>query len=399
MITTVRLIWLLNYITTASVSAAVITPGLPAIAHSFHLNSGSIQWMISAFLGGYVIGQLIYGPLANRVGRLGALRIGLLINLLGLLVCYAGLALHAYAVLIAGRLVSALGAASGLSCTLMLINEWLPEHQRRTALSYSILAFTLSIGMAVSLGGWIVAYWQWQGCFALLIIHGVLLLAGTVFLKETMQSRSPVKLSSIIAAYRQTLASPGLVVYALAVGYCSAIGYCYSAAGSLIAERFLHLSAAAYGSWNLINMLGMLIGGLLTNTLLHRYSPLKVVGYGFAGCAVTLLGLLIMWQQQWLSPIGFFTHTSLLYLFGGFLFAGGSYLASAAVTDKSNGSAMLSFINMLTATLAVIVMGYMNSNPWLGLLEVLFLLGCVIAGVVLLFHYKRNLSPEPVNNS
>ncbi|MDX1837978.1 MFS transporter [Legionella taurinensis] len=392
MISTFRLIWLLSYITTASVSAAVITPGLPAIADSFQLNIEAIQWMISAFLGGYVIGQLIYGPLANRVGRVGALRVGLVINLLGLLVCYAGLLFHSYGLLIGGRLVSALGAASGLSCTLMLINEWLPEQQRRTALSYSILAFTLGIGLAVSLGGWIVTYWQWQGCFALLFIHGVLLLAGTPFLKETMIIRRRVNLAQMITAYRQTLASPGLVVYALAVGFCSAIGYCYSAAGPLIAERFLHLSAAAYGSWNLVNMLGMLMGGLLTKRLLQRCSPQRVVVYGFGGCTLALLGLFLMWQLHWLLPIGFFIHTSLLYLFSGFLFAGGSCLATASVQDKSNGSAMLSFINMLTATLAVIVMGYTNTNPWLGFVEIILLFGSVIAGAFLLFQHKTGAS-------
>ncbi|KTD47301.1 major facilitator superfamily (MFS) transporter [Legionella rubrilucens] len=390
MISNVRLIWLLSYMTTASVSAAVITPGLPAIAFSFQLSTEAIQWMISAFLGGYVIGQLIYGPLANRAGRVGALRMGLVINLLGLLVCYAGLAFHSYGLLIGGRFISALGAASGLSCTLMLIHEWLPEQQRRTALSYSILAFTLSIGLAVSLGGWIVTYWQWQGCFALLFIHGALLLAGTSFLKETLITRRRVKLTQMITAYHQTLASPGLVVYALAVGFCSAVGYCYSAAGPLIAERFLHLSAAAYGSWNLVNMLGMLMGGLLIKRLLHRGSPQRAVVYGFGGCTLALSGLYLMWHQHWLLPIGFFIHTSLLYLFSGFLFAGGSCLATAEVQDKSNGSAMLSFINMLTAALAVILMGYMNTNPWLGFLEILLLFGSVIAGALLLFQHKTS---------
>ena len=79
-----RIAWLLSYISIASVSAAIVTPALPLIQQQFSLSVGAVEWMVSSFLIGYVIGQLIYGPLANRYGRLKALRIGLFINLLGI---------------------------------------------------------------------------------------------------------------------------------------------------------------------------------------------------------------------------------------------------------------------------------------------------------------------------
>ena len=76
-----NLIWLLSYISIASVSAAIITPALPEIQIQYALNLGTVEWIVSAFLIGYVFGQLIYAPLANQFGRLKALRIGLIINL------------------------------------------------------------------------------------------------------------------------------------------------------------------------------------------------------------------------------------------------------------------------------------------------------------------------------
>lgn len=77
---TLHVIWLLSYISIASVSAAIVTPALPQIQEQYALNPGSVEWMVSAFLVGYVIGQLIYGPLANQYGRLKALRLGLYIK-------------------------------------------------------------------------------------------------------------------------------------------------------------------------------------------------------------------------------------------------------------------------------------------------------------------------------
>ena len=126
----------------------------------------------------YVIGQLIYAPLANVYGRLNALKWGLNINILGLVLClYASIEPH-YLLLLLGRLITGLGSAAGLTCTFMLINEWLPEDQRKTAMAYSILSFALGIGFAVLIGGVITQYLQWQGCFIFLLLQGLLMRLG-----------------------------------------------------------------------------------------------------------------------------------------------------------------------------------------------------------------------------
>ena len=397
MISNLRLAWLLSYIATASVSAAVITPSLPLIERQFNLQLGSIEWMVTAFLIGYVIGQLIYAPLANCLGRLVAMRIGLTINLVGLLICFAGIGAHAYWLLILGRLVTALGAASGLAYTFMLINEWLPDEQRRTAMAYSILSFTLGIGLAVSLGGLITEYWEWQGCFVLLLIHGLVMFFGTWALKETLIHPQPIQIKTIFSGYKNVLSSPGLLVFALVVGFCSAIGYCFSAAGPQIAEQLLHLSAGKYGTLNLLNMVGMLAGGLWAKQLLAKVPAQKMVSIGFIGCAFGILCLIVMQSLGYMSTLWFFLTTMILYVFSGLLFAGGSYLASSAVTDKGNGSAMLSFINMSTATLAVMVMGYLSPNPMIAFIEILSVLWVCI--VVLLIIYSRSSVKKSMTSS
>ncbi len=112
---------LLSYIGIASASAAMITPALPNIQRDYSLSQGALEWIVSLFLLGYVMGQLLYGPIANRFGRLVALRSGLVINLSGIILCLITTILPHYFLLLVGRFLTALGAASGLSCTLMLI--------------------------------------------------------------------------------------------------------------------------------------------------------------------------------------------------------------------------------------------------------------------------------------
>ncbi|WP_133129526.1 MFS transporter [Legionella yabuuchiae] len=377
-----NLIWLLSYISIASVSAAIITPALPEIEHQYHLAIGSVEWMVSAFLIGYVLGQLIYGPLANQFGRLKALRIGLTINLLGIIICLTALFANFYWLLILGRFISALGAASGLACTFMLINEWLPETQRKSAMAYAVFSFALGVGIAVMIGGIITEYWHWQGCFWLLLAHGLVMLWGTQVFSETLVEAKPIHLSRIITDYSTTLKSPTLVVYSIVVGSCSAISYCFSAAGPQIAQNSLDLSAAEYGYWNGLNVIGMLAGGILAKQLLTRLSENSVIAIGLTGVAIAISNLFLMWHLGSQSALWFFLITASLYLLSSFLFSGGSAIASNAIADKASSAAMMSFINMGFATLAVIVMGYLVHNPLLGFTLILLIIWLLVVGLI-----------------
>lgn len=381
-----KIFWLLNYISIASVSAAIITPALPQIQTQYALASGTVEWVISAFLIGYMVGQLIYGPLANRFGRLKALRIGLTINLIGITVCLVALLCKVYSILIVGRFITALGAASGLACTFMLINEWLPESQRKSAMSYSVLSFALGIGIAVFLGGMITDYWQWQGCFWVLLAHGLIMLAGTSMFSETLVTPKPIHALSIIKDYSMALSSTKLVIFSLVVGSCSAISYCFSAAGPQIAEELLKLSAASYGYWNSLNIVGMLFGGLLVKQLLTRMSANRVIVLGFLGVAFGIVNLFLMWTLGSQSALWFFLITASLYLFNGLLFSSGSLIASNAISDKASAAAMMSFINMCFATITVIIMGYLASNPLSSFIMILSMVWLLVVFLLVIEH-------------
>ena len=89
---------LLSFVSSAAFSAVMITPALPLLKQSFQLSDSNLQWIVSLFLIGYVIGQLIYAPLANSLGTIKALTIGLSINLIGISICIVGAIHHDYTI-------------------------------------------------------------------------------------------------------------------------------------------------------------------------------------------------------------------------------------------------------------------------------------------------------------
>lgn len=350
---------LLSYICIASISAALITPALPEIERFYSLSHGALEWIISIFLFGYVLGQLIYGPLAIRFGRIKALQSGLSVNIIGILFCIIATEIPNYPLLLLGRLVTALGAASGLSCTFMLLNEYLSKEHLKQAMSFTIVSFTLGIGLAVTIGGLVTEYLNWKYCFWILLIHGCVMLFLTGLFQETLKHQVNLQLLTIIKKLSLTIKNKQLIVFSLTVGLVSAFTYGYSAAAPLFAQIQLHLSASQYGYWNLMNMAGMLSSGFLSVFLINRYGAKRVLLLGLCFMVPALLSLALLWLLKSTNVVWFFSTTTILYLFTGLLFPSASYFASNALTDKTNTSSMMSFINMGSAMISVIVLGYL----------------------------------------
>lgn len=354
--TTFKTAILLSYICIASISAAIITPALPHIADFYGISKSAVASVVSIFLIGYVIGQLVYGPIANRYGRLTALRIGLIINLLGIVLCWFSAQNHAYHLLLIGRLITALGASSGLACTFMLLNESLSTEQARHAMSYTIVAFTFGIGLAVLLGGMITQYLHWQDCFVLLFVHGIVMFLLTYQFKETLKIPKAIHLSSIVKQYMGAFQSKQVVIYGLTVGFVSVFTYGYSAAAPIYTQKIMGLSAGEYGYWNILNMVGMCLSGFLSALLVKKYGEKKVLGCSLLLVAPGILILGLIAAFQWQNKLLFFIDTSYLYLITGLLFPSASYFASNAIEDKASASSVMSFLNMGAAVLSVVLM-------------------------------------------
>ncbi|MDE5039719.1 MFS transporter, partial [Francisella tularensis subsp. holarctica] len=65
----------------------IINPALPNIATELGLSRGTVEWLVSIYLLGYVLGQIIYGPIAKKYGDVITLSAGMTINVIGILVC------------------------------------------------------------------------------------------------------------------------------------------------------------------------------------------------------------------------------------------------------------------------------------------------------------------------
>ena len=352
---------------------------MPDIAITFKLGHGALEWLVSIFLLGYAVGQLLYGPLANRLGRVSALRLGLMGNLLGILICVIAANSSSYFLLLIGRLISALGTASGLACTFMLINESLSKDQAKHAMSFSVVSFTVGIGLSVAIGGVVTHYLGWAYCFAVLMLHGFVMLYLTRYLKETLKTPEIVPVRDLLKALVRVMQNRQLVVFSFLVGAVSVFAYGYSATAPIFSRYALHLSANQYGYWNLVNMIGMMGSGFWAPFLMKRFGPWSLIMWGCIGLApfFALLVLIAVFKLD--SSLLFFVTSSGLYFFTGLLFPAASYFASNAVIDRGNAASAMSFVNMVSAMLGVVIIGYLPFSSLVAFIIVL--LSCFVVAI------------------
>ncbi|APC96312.1 MFS transporter [Francisella frigiditurris] len=353
-----KIIILLSYISIASASTVIINPALPYIAKEFALSDGNVEWLISIFLIGYVIGQIIYGPIANKYGEVKALRAGLIINILGILICLIGGYSSSIIILLIGRLITSLGAAAGLVCTFIILNNSVSKEKTKIALSFASISFALSVGVAILIGGLITYYSSWINCFYVLLIHGLIMFGLSFLFKEEKILQIEINVLNILNSYRNAFKSKQLIIFSLTLGMVSAFSYCYTASGPFITKDILGFTSAEYGYWNFITITGIIAGSFLATKIINKYSHIHIIVSSIILILIVFLLLsLLTINKAFTSSIFFFLMTC-CYFINSFIYPTAAYIASNSLEDKANASGTMNFINMATAVVCVTIMGY-----------------------------------------
>ena len=121
----------------APMSIDMYLPAFPALQQDFATTAGNVQMTLSLFLLGLAVGQLLYGPLADRYGRKPPLYAGLAVYVLA-----SGGAALAGGIdsLILLRLAQALGGCAGMVLTRAIVRDIYTRDRAASVLAYIVMA-------------------------------------------------------------------------------------------------------------------------------------------------------------------------------------------------------------------------------------------------------------------
>lgn len=163
----------------------LLLPGFDEIRSAYNLGDGSneVGQIISVYLTGMAVSQLVYGPLADRFGRRPILWAGLFVYVLG----SVGAALApSMGVLLVSRFVWGAGAAGARVVATAMVRDCYSGEAMARVMSLVMAVFTLVPVVAPILGAQVIKVLPWQSLFWIPAIWTMLIGLGTTRLGETL---------------------------------------------------------------------------------------------------------------------------------------------------------------------------------------------------------------------
>lgn len=202
-----------------AMSVDVMLPGLGALATDLKIETGNQrQWVITMMFIGFTIGQLLFGPVSDALGRRRAITIGIFIFIIGTVLCTVA---QSYSVFLFGRLLQGIGAAGPRIGTIAMVRDRFVGVEMAKVMSVVLGVFIFVPIFAPVLGQAVLFLVPWRGLFALLAI--VFISAGVWVLMrqpETLKTPTPFRTSQLVHALKE-IAKDGRALYVTIASGCA----------------------------------------------------------------------------------------------------------------------------------------------------------------------------------
>ncbi len=289
-----RLIVMLGMLTALGPLAIdMYLPALPSMAATLGASTAAAQQTVAVFLIGMSMGQLIYGPLSDRFGRRVPILVGVGLYVLGTVGCMAAPSIP---VLIACRVVQALGACGGMVLSRAVIRDLFAPSQVLHVLSLLMMVMGVAPILAPLLGGWILGIGSWRMIFAVQAFAGLAVGVGVLLtLRESRSEETAVlaRSESPLAAYGALLRHRLMWAY-LAAGACSGAAlFTYVAASPDVLIVQHHVAPALFGWVFGANAAGLIAATQINARLARRWPSDLILRRALSAAIVAALALLV----------------------------------------------------------------------------------------------------------
>lgn len=295
------------------VTTDLYVPALPLLARELGASMAAAQQTMGALLLAFGFGQLLWGPVADRVGRRPVLLAGLALYALASLAGAVAADVHA---LVLCRVAQGLGLASAVVCARAVLRDLFHPAEGTRIMAWALTGLG-GLALASPLaGGLLAAHVGWRSTLAVVAACGALVLALVSWqLPETLPARrlDALKPASMLAAWHRIAAHPEFRAWAL-LTTCAYGGLFTMLAGApFVYVDVLGHSAASAGALMALASVSYICGTFACRRWVRQVGPARAVqraGLLSAASAVALAApVLAGWSTVWTLavPVALYT--------------------------------------------------------------------------------------------
>ena len=276
-------------------------PSALTIASEFDVDGQGVQLSVVSYLLGLIIGQLIYGPISDHVGRKPPLYAGIVLYVAASIVCSLVNNVTDFILL---RFFQGLGGCAGMVIARAVIRD-------RTAMvgaarAFSLLMLIVSVAplLAPLLGAILLQHWGWRSMFIVMAVFGLFCLMGVhLTLNETLLTKKTKNLTWKIIAndYWHVFKEREFIKNTLCNGLAQGSMYAYISGSSYVLMDLYDVSPQQYALIFSFNSFGMIAASQINVFLISRFTVEKIMSLTLnaLGC-VSLLALIVIEEPPFL---------------------------------------------------------------------------------------------------
>ncbi|MEU4640981.1 multidrug effflux MFS transporter [Micromonospora sp. NPDC023814] len=269
------------------ISMDLYLPVLPALTTELGATTSAAQLTVTACLLGLAIGQVVAGPLSDRLGRRRPLLAGVVAYLLTSILCAVSPTIE---LLVAARFVQGLAGAVGIVIAqaagrdLYSGGRLVRYYGRLTVLG----GLAAIIGPVI--GGQLASLTDWRGIFLFLGgVGAVILAAAMLIFRETLPADRRVAggIAHTGRDFRRLLSDRMFVGTVVITGFVNAALFAYLSGATYVLQGIYGLSPQGYSFAFGLNSLGFMVFGFVAGRLAESWSE---KGTLVLGLLMTLVG-------------------------------------------------------------------------------------------------------------
>ena len=297
----VALVALLMSLVALSIDAML--PALPEIGRDLGaVRRNDAQFVITAVFLGLGLGQILFGPLSDRIGRRGGILAGLAVFMTG---CLVSILAPTFGVMIAGRVLQGIGVAAPRIVTIAMVRDLYEGRRMARLMSFAMSVFILVPTIAPALGQGILWLGGWRAIFGtILAIAAIAMTWFALRQPETLPAarRRPFSPRDIGATALEVLRTRAAVGYTLATACVFAPFIAYLSSSQQIFQD-AYRTGALFPLWFGVLSLAFGCASLLNGRLVMKHGMRRLARAAAASVTmVSAVALALAFAFEGLPP-------------------------------------------------------------------------------------------------